>query len=340
MKKNIDKSNLRRVILSTADQFKEGVAIAKDININVQFSRVMVSGMGGSALHANVLRIILNDTAKKYNHYRVTSVYQNRFYKLPPEAYNDCLNIICSHSGNTEETIASFEEALENNLPCIGISSGGIIKDMCKKNNVPHIKLPIPFENFQPRMATGHFVSSILQVLVNAKKLPKEIVEMDEISEQLRDATLQMEERGKRIAEILVGKTPIIYASTKFKALAMIWKIKINENAKTPAFWNYFPELNHNEFVGFSNPQAQFHILMLRDLKDYSRNLLRYKLTAKFLEKKGIKTEIIDMPEGNILYRAFATITLADWISYYLALEYKQDPTPVDMVEELKKALK
>ncbi len=340
MNNSIDKSNLRGVILSTSEQFKEGFAIAKDVDINAQFSRIMVSGMGGSSLHANVLRIALNNISKKYDNYKIVSVYQNRFYELPPEAYSDCLNIICSHSGNTEETIASFEEALENNLPCVGVSAGGVIEKMCKENNVPHVKLPIPFENFQPRMATGHFVSAILQVLVNAGKLPQEAIDLDEVSEQLKEITPKMEEQGKQIAKTLVGKTPVIYASTKFKALAMIWKIKINENSKTPAFWNYFPELNHNEFVGFSNPQSKFHILMLRDLEDHPRNLLRYEVTAKFLEKRGIETEIIDMPKGDIFYRIFATITLADWISYYLALEYKQDPTPVDMVEDLKKALK
>ncbi len=340
MNNNIDKSDLRRVILSTSEQFKEGLAVAKNINVDTQFSRIMVSGMGGSALHANVLRIALNSISKKYDNYKIISVYQNRFYELPPEAYNDCLNIICSHSGNTEETISSFEEALKNNLPCVGISAGGVVEKMCKENNILHVKLPIPFDNFQPRMATGHFVSAILQILVNANKLPQEAVELDEVSEQLKEITPKMEERGKQIAKTLVGKTPVIYASTKFKALAMIWKIKINENSKTPAFWNYFPELNHNEFVGFSNPQSKFHILMLRDLEDHPRNLLRYEVTSKFLKEKEIETEIIDMPEGDIFYRVFATITLADWISYYLALEYKQDPTPVDMVEDLKKALK
>lgn len=335
----IDTKNLRRVILHTADQFAEGCDVAKDISVDKQFSRIMVSGMGGSALPANVLRIYINDIATQYDGYEKVDVYQNRFYELPPEAYNDCLNIICSHSGNTEETISSFEEALANNLSCVGISAGGIVEKMCKENDVPHVKLPIPYEDFQPRMATGHFVSVITQILVNADKLPQEAIKIDAVAKKLQENIVSLEEQGKNIAGRLVGKTPVVYASTKFKSLAMIWKIKINENAKTPAFWNYFPELNHNEFVGFTNPQTQFRILMLRDSKDHPRNLLRYDVTARFLEKKGVETEIIDMPEGDILYRIFATIALSDWMSYYLALAYKQDPTPVDMVEDLKKAL-
>ncbi|MFA5986904.1 MAG: bifunctional phosphoglucose/phosphomannose isomerase [Parcubacteria group bacterium] len=337
--KNVDRSNLRRVILSSADQFAEGFALGKGVVIKNDFSAVMISGMGGSAWPANVLRIYINSLFNRHKEYKRLAVYQNRFYKLPPEAYNDCLNIICSHSGNTEETIASFGEVLKNKLPCIGISAGGTLEKMCKKHGVPHIKLPMPYADFQPRMATGYFISVLVQLLVNAGKLPKEAVLVDTAVQKLHDEIVKIEQNGKKIAKRLVGKTPVIYASTKFKALAMIWKIKINENSKVPAFWNYFPELNHNEFVGFTNPQAQFYILMLRDKKDHPRNLLRYDVTARFLKKKGVKSEIIDIPEGDTLYRIFATIALGDWISYYLALAYGQDPTPVDMVEDLKKAL-
>ena len=340
-KKNmsIDHSDLRRVILLSADQFSEGSAIAKDIAISKKFSSIVISGMGGSALPANVLRTYINHFFNRHVEYERISVFQNRYYKLPPEAYKNCLNIICSHSGNTEETVASFEEALKNNLPCVGISAGGKIEKMCKKHGVPHVKLPIPFENFQPRMATGYFVAVIAQLLVNAGKLPKRSVAFKSIAEKLRKEIVRMEKQGQKIADRLVGKTPIIYASTKFKSLAMIWKIKINEHAKTPAFWNYFPELNHNEFVGFTNPQAKYYILMLRDQQDHPRNLLRYDVTAQCLEEKGVETEIIDMPEGDLLFRIFATLALGDWIAYYLALAYGQDPTPVDMVEDLKKSL-
>jgi len=335
----VDTKNLRRVILGTADQFAQGQNIAKGIVVDKQFSRVVVSGMGGSALHADVLRIYINDFFKQDAEYQKMEIYQNRFYELPSEAYEDCLNIICSHSGNTEETVSSFKEALVHNLPCVGISAGGIIEEMCIKNNIPYVKLPIPFEDFQPRMATGHFLSVIVQILVNAGKLPSTAIETDDVAKKLNENIALMEEQGKNIANRLVGKTPVVYASNKFKGLAMVWKIKINENAKTPAFWNYFPELNHNEFVGFTNSQTQFYVLMLRDAEDHSRNLLRYDVSARFLEKKGVETEIVDMSEGDILYRIFSTIALADWVSYYLALAYNQDPTPVDMVEDFKKAL-
>ncbi|PID52621.1 MAG: hypothetical protein CR972_00920 [Candidatus Moraniibacteriota bacterium] len=336
----IDVSNLRKVILTSADQFSEGFAVAKGVVIDENFDKVAVSGMGGSALHIDVLLTYLKDVFAQDVESKHITFYQNRTYKLPVEAYENCLNIICSHSGNTEETITSFEEALKNNLPCVGISAGGRIEEMCKKNNVPHIKLPIPFENFQPRMATGHFVSAILQILIDTKKIPdvsKKIV--DEISEEIRTDIALYEKIGREYAKKLVGKTPIIYASDTLQSIALVWKIKINENSKVPAFWNYFPELNHNEFVGFTNPQAQFSILILRDKNDHPRNIVRYDATAIALREKGLDVNIIDIVDGDMFRKLFSTIGLCDWISYYLALEYGQDPTPVDMVEDFKKAI-
>ncbi len=340
MNQDIDQSNLRKVILSTPGQFAEGFDIAKDIKVSDDFSRIVVSGMGGSALPADMLKCCMNDLFENNRKIKRIGIHQNRTYKLPIESYDHCLNIICSHSGNTEETISSFQEAIDNELACVGISAGGQLEQMCLQNNIPHVKMPVPFENFQPRMATGHFFAAILQILINTGKIPdhKEKVVNDMVP-QLQLMVENSEERGKELARKLIGTTPIIYASEKFRSLAMIWKIKINENSKVPAFCNYFPELNHNEFVGFTNPQAKFHIIMLQDPDDHPRDLLRYGATAKALQKKGIESEIIVMKGKNILEKLFSTISLCDWVSYYLALEYEQDPTPVDMVEDFKKAL-
>ena len=147
------------------------------------------------------------------------------------------------------------------------------------------------------------------------------------------------EGRGQELSEKIVGKTPVIYTSPKYKSVAMIWKIKFNENAKTPAFWNFFPELNHNEMIGFTNPQGRFFVIMLKDKDDHPRNLNRYQATADLLKEDGIESEIIEMEGDDTFSKIFLSINLSDWTSYYLALEYGQDPTPVEMVEKLKKIL-
>lgn len=336
----LDKSNLRQMIIDSPDQFRTGFAIAKDIHVPGTFKSIMISGMGGSALPGNLFRVYLGDLAhrKKLTGKRI-GIFQNRFYGLPHESYDECLNFICSYSGNTEETVASFEEAIKNKLACIGFSSGGKVEALCKEHHIPHVKLPIPAPGFQPRAGTGYFIGAMYQVLVNQGMAPDTTEEILAYAEELKAQLSAYEEQGKALSKKLVGKTPVIYSTTRFKSVAMIWKIKINENAKTPAFWNFFPELNHNEMVGFTNPQGKFLVIMLRDNDDFAPMIKRFDVTAKLLREKGVEVETIDMPGKSVFEKMFGAILIADFTSYYLALEYGQDPTPVDMVEELKKML-
>lgn len=338
--RNLDPSDFRRMIIESPDQFRVGMELADGVRVEGEFDKVMISGMGGSALPGNILRIYLNDMFRREDPERQPlAIYQNRSYGLPPEGFHRCLNFICSYSGNTEETVSSFEEALAHELPCIGISSGGRIEEMCRENGVPHVKLPIPFENFQPRVGTGYFFGVLFRILVNQGLVSDTIDEILAGAEDLKAAVPAIEGQGKALAEKIEGKTPVIYATTQYKSVAMVWKIKFNENAKTPAFWNFFPELNHNEMVGYTFPQGPFAVVMLRDPDTDPRTLKRFDVTADLLRGKGISVEMLDMTGESVYYKVFSSILLADFTSYHLALRYGVDPTPVDMVEQLKKML-
>lgn len=334
----LDPSNFRQFILEEPTQFAVGFDIAKGIKLEGTYKRVVLSGMGGSALPGNLLAAYLTDLFAQENKAPIPFLV-NRTYSLPREAYSDCINLIVSYSGNTEETVASFEEAHNAGLACIGMSSGGKIEEMCREWGVPHIKLPMPYPTFQPRMGTGYIFSAILGVLINQGMIPD--VKNTIVSEgtTLAGKLESSEEKGKALAQKIAGKTPIVFASFLFYSLAMVWKIKINENAKTPAYYNFFPELDHNEMVGYTNPQAKFITLMLRDPQDNPRNLARYQATADLIREKGVESEMIDLQGNSVFEKIFSSILLADFTSYNLALLYKQDPTPVDMVEKLKKIL-
>lgn len=336
----IDKSNLRQVILDTPGQFEVGLSLAKSIKIEGKFENVTISGMGGSALPANLLRTYCNSLFKKHPNYKPFEIYINRYYFLPSEAHSSqALNLIASYSGNTEETVSSLEETHSAGLPFVGFSSGGKVEELCKQYNAPHVKLPIPNPDFQPRMGTGYFFGSMYQLLINQGLIPNTTSELLALAGELNNRMDEHESRGKELAAKIIGKTPVIYSSPKYKPVAMVWKIKINENAKTPAFWNFFPEANHNEMVGFTNPQAKFFIIMLKDPDDDPRNLKRYESTARLLGEKGVESGVVEMEGLDVFSKMFSSLNLADWTSYYLALEYNQDPTPVDMVENLKKIL-
>ncbi len=339
-KKGVDKSNLYKVIEDIPNQLVEGLKIAKDIKVKGKFKSVMISGMGGSALPANLLRIYLHDLfLKESQKNHPFGIFQNRFYSLPPEAFDHCLNIISSYSGNTEEAVSSFGEALKNNLPCVSIAAGGRVIEMCRKNNIPFVLMPPAEKVLQPRMATACNFAAVFKLLANSGMIEEKDKEFKRVSKKLKANQEDFRKKGKRIAKLTKEKIPIIYSSTKFKSLAMIWKIMFNENAKTPAFWNYFPELNHNEMVGFTKSQGKFYVINLRDKNDHPRNLKRFEITSRILKNYGVGSTTIDMPEGGILYKIFATLQIGCWSSYYLALEYKIDPTPVEMVEKLKKML-
>ncbi len=336
----LDISNLRQMILESPKQFATGFELAKGIKVSGTFHSIMISGMGGSALPGNLFRIYLNDLFRTEEPSKQPlAIYQNRSYSLPPESYHQCLNFICSYSGNTEETVASFEEALKNKLPCIALSAGGKIQAMAKEHGVPHVKLPIPYENFQPRVGTGYFFGAMFQILVNQGLVPDTTATLEQEALTIVGKMEDIEKMGETLAKKIAGKTPVIYSTAKYKSVAMVWKIKINENAKTPAFWNFFPELNHNEMVGWTLPQGKFIVLMLRDAGMHPQNAKRFEITAKLLQEKGVDVEMIEMAGETVFETMFRTIALGDFTSYYLALEYGQDPTPVAMVEELKKLL-
>lgn len=336
----VDKSNLRQVIIDSPKQFEVGLSLAKNIKVEGHFGNVVISGMGGSAFAANLLRTYCDSLFTTHPNYKPFEIYINRYYSLPPQSHSaGSLNFISSYSGNTEETISALEEAHSAGLAFVGFSSGGRAEELCRKYSASHIKLPIPSANFQPRMATGYFFASMFQLLVNQDLIPDTTGELLSLAEKLNQHMGKHEEWGKKLASKLRGKTPVIYSSPKYKPVAMIWKIKINENAKTPAFWNFLPEANHNEMGGFTNSQGEFFLIMLRDPEDDPRNLRRYEATSSLLAQKGAESEIIEMHGADVLSKMFSSLNLADWTSYYLALEYSQDPTPVEMVESLKRML-
>ncbi len=335
----IDKSNFRQMLLDSPDQFKTGFEIADGIKVEGEFKSIMLSGMGGSALPGNILRVYLSELFKNDKNHKRFEVYQNRFYSLPHEAFDNCLNFLMSYSGNTEETLESFEEVLENKLPAIGVSSGGKVEKISNDNSIPHIKMPMPYPDFQPRLGTGYFFGALVQVLINQGMIPDTKDQILSAAQKLKENIGDIEERGKSLAGKVKGRTPVFYTSTKYKPIAMVWKIMINENGKTPAFWNFFPELNHNEMNGFVSRQGDFIAIMLRDPEDHPRNHKRFEVTAQILRDTGMESEIIDYSQGDVFYKMFSSLLLGGFTSYYLALSYGNDPTPVDLVEKFKKLL-
>ena len=323
---------MRDIILNFPQQFAKGIECAKGIKPLGSFDNIVICGVGGSALPGSLLLNITNISIPVFIH---------RDYGLPKSANEKSLIVCISFSGNTEETLSAFREALDKKYKPVAISTGGKLQELAKRNNLSAVI--VPNDCLQPRFGTGYLVSALIKILDNCEITNNLSQEILKISEKLNPEKLEVQ--GKILGEKLLNKVPVIYTSNQYKSLARIWKIKFNENSKVMAFWNYFPELNHNEMVGIAGIKNQelgiknFHFIILKDSADNPRVLERMELTESLVREAGANVEIVEMQGSTKIEKIFNSLLLGDWVSYYLALAYGQDPVPVEIVEKFKKRL-
>jgi glucose/mannose-6-phosphate isomerase len=323
-----DSSNMRQTILDFPKQFRAGLKTAEKTGLKRKFNSLIICGMGGSALGGNILKSWVKDRKL------ALPVKIHRDYGLPYWANKSSLIICVSYSGNTEETLSAFRQALIKKLPLVCLGSGGKLIDLCKKERIPFSLMP---KGFQPRMALGLQFSSLLKIASNCGLVPGRTKELISLEKTLDPVSSENE--GKRIAKILGNRIPVIYSSEANRHIAEIWKINFNENSKIPSFFNAFPEMNHNEMAGYSSKgklTSFFRFLMLEDRDDKEKIRKRMELTAKTLGQDEVK---IDIEGRNFFQKTFSAILMSYWASFHLALENKRDPSEMKIVEEFKKKL-
>jgi len=325
----VDEEGMLGSIETLRNQISKGLKLASDIRILDEVDNIIVAGMGGSALPGEVLKSLLVDSKLK-----ITIV---KDYRLPEWANKKTLVFAISYSGNTEETLHSFRDAVKKSCRIVAISSGGKLKEMAEAQKVPYIEVPKPFKEFQPRAALGYLFFAVLGVLMRSRIIP----DITPAIVKLENALNAEKYKGKAmdLAEHLVDKIPIIYASEKLYAAAYKWKIAFNENAKTHAFCNVYPEANHNEINAYVNIKGDFHVIMLSNDDDHKQVRKRMRITKALYRKRGVNVTEIAVKGNSLLAKLFSAILIGDLVAYYLAIKYKTDPTPVKMVEDLKKEL-
>ncbi|MBW2988547.1 bifunctional phosphoglucose/phosphomannose isomerase [Candidatus Woesearchaeota archaeon] len=312
-------------LLEFPNFIKKGWESAKDISVLDKVSSVVICGMGGSAIPGDILAAYLNLDIP---------IYTVRDYTLPSFIDKHALVFAISYSGNTEETLSCFRSALGLGCKIIGITSGGKLKQLCEKHKAPCIIVP---QGIQPRHALPLLFFPMLRVLSNSKLIEDQSDYIEKSFEVLsRDVYSEM---GKALAEKLQGKIVIVYSSDRYKAVAYRWKTQINENAKSMAFAHVFPELNHNEVVGFEHLIGDYYVVMLQDETEHPRIKKRMKITKQLISEHGVSSTVIVIKGSNQLSKIFSAIYIGDWTSLHLAGLYQVDPTPVEIVEKLKKML-
>ncbi len=319
----LDSQDMLKTIEDFPMQCREALELPRAETVSDDFENIVVTGMGGSAVGGDLL--------KSYMHDIDIPVFVNRDYKMPSFVNKKSLVFAVSYSGNTEETLSAVNDAIERKANVIGITSGGKLADVCKKV----IKVP---SGYQPRVALGYLFFPMLGILHNSDVVNVKNTELNELLNILKKKNWFKEE-GEKLAKKLKGKVPMIYSSELMMPSAMRFKTQINENAKLPAFFNVFSEMNHNEINAFKSMDRKFTAILIKDIHDNERVQKRMKICQDIMEET-VDVEVIDTQGEHVLARLFSAVYLGDLASYYLAILNRIDPSPVEVIERLKVALK
>ncbi len=342
LRNRFDDTDMLGRVIAFPDQMEAGWKIGEEFGRTLapsrtKFERVVIAGMGGSAIGGDLAKSFLSDSA-------TSPIVSCRDYALPKNVARGALFIASSYSGNTAETLSAYDGARGNAAAMIAITSGGELAARCARDKVPCCLIP---GGMPPRAAIALSLFPtlhILRTLGAAAFHDSEYQEALEVANGLcaeyapsRDAN-----RAAALARELHGKTPFVYAAPALlEGVARRWACQFNENAKTLAHFAFFPELNHNEIVGWEvgENMARTVILSLEDRDDHPGTQRHAEIGLSLMRPFAARVERIEAPEGGRLARMLATMLLGDFASVYLAYLNGVDPTPVKKIDALKKEL-
>ncbi len=339
----IDKSDLLGRIEGFADDLEGGWKAARAGAPSFRkggryVSSVIVAGMGGSAIAGEIV-------ADAFGAVLPVPMGVVQDYALPSFARRETLVVVSSYSGTTEETLSLFEDALRRGCRIVGITSGGTLKARLTEEGLPCFDLP---GAIMPRAALPFLLAPLVEVLERTE-LARVAPSMGEAVEVVRATASSCSRkrptrvnRAKKVALALEGGTPVVFGEGILRAAALRWRTQLNENAKVQARDDAFPASNHNDINAWgADPRSSgFRVVILRDPKGHPRNARRVDLTKRLAFKgaAGSVTEVAAEGEGG-LARALSAVVVGDFASVYLAIRRGLDPTPVDVIQRLKREL-
>jgi glucose/mannose-6-phosphate isomerase len=305
-------------------------------NDYVNVRNVVLVGVGGSAIGGE----LLGDLVSVEESPLVTVC---RDYHLPPYLGSDSLVIASSYSGNTEETLAAFNEALHRGAKVVAITTGGKLEQIANREGIP--VFPIDYMG-EPRTALGYSFLVPLAILQHLKLIAPSDGAVMEAAEVLTSLTHRLNPQiptcdnpAKELAIALQGKLIVVYGGGILSGVARRWKTQFNENAKAWAFVELLPEAGHNAIAGLQWPHGvgrKACVVLLNAWSLHPRIKLRYQVIEELLGKAGVQCRTVDGVGKGVLAQMLSTVLFGDYTSYYLALLNGEDPSPVPQLDYLK----
>ncbi len=339
--KLVDKNGMIDYAVNAAHHYSEAAKVADTIVVDFpKPANIIVTGLGGSAIGGDLLKDWARDQVK-------VPIEVSRDYHLPAYAGKKTLVLATSYSGDTEETLSSFLDALKRGCMIYCITSGGALMKYARKFKVPYLQVP---GGMPPRAALPYMVVPLLVLLEKAglakgvkKELKEAIAVIAQVSKENGLDTPQRDNFAKTTACYIGDTAPTVYGFGVFRSVAQRFKQQFNENSKAASKWEYFPELNHNEVVGWEGRGEQiryFSIINIRDIDCEPKEIeSRLDITKGIMERAGLIMFDLKVQGKSTLAKMLSTVVVGDFISVYLAVMRGVDPTPVRSINYLKAEL-
>jgi len=304
-----------------------------------QVSKIVILGLGGSAIGGDLLRALAEPEC-------ALPMVINRDYNVPAFVNAETLVIASSYSGNTEETLAAFEEARGKGAALLAITTDGQLAQRAREWGAP--LLTFSYKS-QPRAALGYSLVSLIGIVQKlgliadkSADLAEAAVVIEAWQGEIRETVPSAQNPAKQLARRLYGHLPVVYGAGYLAEVARRWKTQFNENAKAWSFFEQLPELNHNAVLGYQFPPdlaEKVVVVMLTSSLDHPRNKVRFQVTQEILTRQGVACETVEARGQSSLAQILSAIHFGDYVSYYLAMLYQVDPSPVPVINYLKERL-
>lgn len=339
--RKIDRGNMLSFCVEAPKHYEEAAKIARKFSIDYpKPQKIIVAGMGGSAIGGEHLKDWARDKLS-------IPIEVEREYSLPAHADKNTLVFVVSYSGETEETLSVFLEAIKRNCMLVCISSGGKLLEFAEKLSVPYIRIP---SGMPPRAALPYLFMPLLIILEKIGFVSNVNEEVSEAINILKKVSSENSPEkpsninfSKGLALKIDGTVPVVYGFGFYRAVAQRFKQQFNENSKVPSKWEFLPELNHNEIVGWEKAEKMaknFSAIFIRDVEEPKEIRNRIEATKELIFKKKVKVFEVWSNGKSKLAKMLSTICFGDFTSVYLAILRKVDPTPVKTIALLKEKMK
>ncbi|PAU93048.1 bifunctional phosphoglucose/phosphomannose isomerase [Aliifodinibius salipaludis] len=338
--KSIDSQNMWELLNTFPEQWKEAVESTKNIDLTIdkeRISNICFVGMGGSAIGADLIRSFCYDRCP-------FPIQVVRHYEIPCWVDENTLFIACSFSGNTEETLTALTSAREKGAQIIAVTAGGELMVKAAKEEFDYIKIP---GGMPPRAALGYSFVPLYRIFQQLELVEERDGALKDTARFLSEQNDLLSDPGDNealnLAEEINDTLPIVYSdATMMEPVNLRWRNQFAENAKTLAYGNTLPEMNHNEIVGWEqivHLTGRLSVILLIDKEDNPRVQRRMEIVEELVEDQTASLHILKTRGQTRLARMFSLIQLADWTSLYLAVVSNVDPTPIAKIDLLKSKL-